>query len=395
MKAILYVLNKVLLLWGVFMLYSCTKMDDYKKYFDKEEIIYIGKPDSLQIFAGRERVKLQWLIVSDPKVSSAMIYWANKTKERKINIKRGTSVDTVQTIIEDLSQGFHSFEVCTMDDEGNRSIPVYASGMVYGENYEQSLPNRSVEGAKFQIGGNTFVNWLLADSTSVGVRLSYKNLAGENKTLIVKNDETITELYGQDLGTEIKYQTMYKPDSLSIDTFYASIVTIRANEIILQNGGGPFLGTDISGRWGNLKDWDTNQAAKNHNGVGGFDNLDNNGYLSFEYWGTPSIINGKISQTLQLPKGKYRYVATVSNIDFECEATFLVISLGQQLPDVSDIEQALGYFQLTNNSLNGKDITVNFQLDTDQTITLGFLSTMLDNNPTAVRITKVRMYMDE
>ena len=395
MKAIFYMLNKALLLWGGFMLFSCTKMDDYKKYFDKEEIIYIGKPDSLQVFAGRERVKLQWLIISDPKVSSAMIYWSNKTKERKIDIKRGTGVDTVQTIIEGLNQGFHSFEVFTMDDEGNRSISVFASGMVYGENYEQSLPNLSVEGVKYQIGGNTFINWLLADSTSVGVRLSYKNLGGENKTLIVKNNETITELYEHDLGTEIQYQTMYKPDSLSIDTFYAPVVDVKVNEILLQNGGAPFLGTDISGRWGNLKDWDTNQAAKNHDGVGGFDNIDNGGYLSFEYWGTPAIINGKISQTLQLPKGKYRYVATVSNIDFECEATFLVVSVGQQLPDVSNIEQSLGYFQLINNSLNGKDITTNFQLDTDQTVTLGFLSTMLDNNPTAVRIAKVRLYMDK
>src|SRR5690606_8469154 len=123
MKAIFYVLNKVLLLWGGFMLFSCTKMDDYKKYFDKEEIIYIGKPDSVKVFTGRERVKLQWLIISDPKVSSAMIYWSNKTKERKIDIKRGTGVDTVQTIIEGLNQGYHSFEVFTMDDEGNRSVP--------------------------------------------------------------------------------------------------------------------------------------------------------------------------------------------------------------------------------------------------------------------------------
>lgn len=395
MKAIFYVLNKALLLWGGFMLFSCTKMDDYKKYFDKEEIIYIGKPDSLQVFAGRERVKLQWLIISDPKVSSAMIYWSNKTKERKIDIKRGTGVDTVQTIIEGLNQGFHSFEVFTMDDEGNRSISVFASGMVYGENYEQSLPNRSVEGVKYQIGGNTFINWLLADSTSVGVRLSYKNLGGENKTLIVKNNETITELYEHDLGTEIKYQTMYKPDSLSIDTFYAPVVDVKVNEILLQNGGAPFLGTDISGRWGNLKDWDTNQAAKNHDGVGGFDNIDNGGYLSFEYWGTPAIINGKISQTLQLPVGKYRYTATVSNIENECEATFFVASLGQELPDVSDLNTALDYYMLTNNVLNGKDISVDFRLNNEATVTLGFLSTMLENNPTSVRISKVRLFYEQ
>src|SRR5690606_8950612 len=120
----------------------------------EEEIIYIGKPDSIQVFSGRNRVVLQWLITSDPKVTAAKVYWDNKTKERKIDFKKGAGVDTVRTVIDGLSQGYHSFEVYTMDNEGNRSISVYVSGMVYGENYEKSLSNRSVESFKYEIGGS-------------------------------------------------------------------------------------------------------------------------------------------------------------------------------------------------------------------------------------------------
>lgn len=370
-------------------------MDEYKKYFDSEEIVYIGKPDSLILIPGRERAMLQWLIVSDPKVSSAMIYWNNKTKEQKIEIIRGSGIDTIQTIIEGLEQGYHSFEVFTMDNEGNRSIPEYISGMVYGDNYEKSLPNRDTDAVQYKIGGNTFINWLIADSTSVGVKLTFKTTKGENKTVVIKNEETKTELTDYMPHTEIQYQTMYKPDSLSIDTFYASPVYIKPNEILLLNAGAPFIGVDINDRWGNLLDWDTNQAARNHNGVGGFDNLDNQGYLSFEYWDSPAIINGKISQTLELPKGKYQFVAKIENIDFECEDTYLAVSKGQELPNVSDIEQALGYFKLTDSNLNGKEIFVDFQLTKDQTVTLGFLSTMLENHPTSVRVSRVKLFINE
>src|SRR5690606_2521579 len=177
------------------------------------------------------------------------------------------------TVIDGLSQGYHSFEVYTMDNEGNRSISVYVSGMVYGENYEKSLSNRSVESFKYEIGGSSLVNWLVADSSSIGLKLRFKKVNDEEITLIVKNEDSISSLIDHDISSQISYQTMYKPNSLSIDTFYAPTQNLKVNEILLPNSGNPFIGINVSGRWGNLKDWNTNQAAKNHNGIGGFDNL--------------------------------------------------------------------------------------------------------------------------
>ncbi|MFD2744230.1 MULTISPECIES: DUF4998 domain-containing protein [Sphingobacterium] len=390
-------INKVLFFMAgvILSLYSCTKMDDYKKYFTDEEIIYIGKADSVQVISGRERVMLRWLIISDPKVSSALIFWNNRTQERKIDIQRGQGIDTIEVTIDRLEQGFHSFEIYTLDREGNKSVPVYASGMSYGDYYEASLPNRSVDGVKHQIGGDTFVDWLLADSTSIGVRLRYTDTEGRNRVVVVPNEQTMTALQQVDLAGSISYQTMYKPDSLAIDTFYAPIISLKANEILLKNSGSPFIGTDVAGRWGNLKDWNYNSAVQNHNGVGGFDNLNGSGYISFEYWGTPSITNGKIWQTLNLPAGDYRFVTTISNIDFTCEASYVAVANGQQLPNVEQMPSALGSYKLTDNQLNNREVTVHFSVNqVIMPVTLGFVSTMLNNNPTSLRIAKVRLFRD-
>ena len=51
----------LLLLLGNFS--SCTKMDDYLKYTDGKEILYIGKPEAMQMRSGRERVQFYGMLI--------------------------------------------------------------------------------------------------------------------------------------------------------------------------------------------------------------------------------------------------------------------------------------------------------------------------------------------
>ena len=51
----------LLLLLGNFS--SCTKMDDYLKYTDGKEILYIGKPEAMQMRSGRERVQFYGILI--------------------------------------------------------------------------------------------------------------------------------------------------------------------------------------------------------------------------------------------------------------------------------------------------------------------------------------------
>lgn len=164
----------------------------------------------------------------------------------------------------------------------------------------------------------------------------------------------------------------------------------------MKNPGAPFLQSQRDGRWGLLADWTTNAAARNmSNGtLGGWDSYNGGGFIAFEYWYTPQITNGKIYQTTTLPPGKYRYVVTVSEIANPLEATYAVVNLGQTLPDVANISQALGSFKFLDNSQNGKDFVISFTLTQTQEITVGFVSTMVVKHESSVRFSKVRLYRD-
>src|SRR3546814_2920667 len=57
---------------------GCAKQDDtYRQFLDKGEIVYVGKADSVQVFPGKNRLKLSWLILADPNVSKAKVFWNN------------------------------------------------------------------------------------------------------------------------------------------------------------------------------------------------------------------------------------------------------------------------------------------------------------------------------
>ena len=374
---------------------SCSKMDDYKKFTNGKEILYSAKADSVKLFPGRNRAKLSWNLIADPKIVKTRVYWNNRTKFIDVPISFAVSATrTISVIVPDLAEGNYNFELFTFDKDGNSSVVSLVSGSVYGEIYEKALLNRIIKTMRLEPDGSTSINWLGSESTSAGVELSYINKSGTNQKVKIPRDGNTTLLTDYNPVSPLTYRTAFLPDSNTIDTFYTANSTKTINEIGLKNPGSPFIGANISGRWGNLKDWTANAAAQNHSGVGGFDNYNGGGYISFEYWGTPSITNGKVTQKLTLAPGNYRFVITISEISGNCEAMYTAIALGNDLPNVENISSAIASYKLTNNSLNGKDVTASFTLTETREITLGFVGTMLKNGNTSLRINKVRLFKD-
>ena len=59
--------------------YACSGMDEYKYLYLKDGIkSYTGKIDSVKVYSGHERVMIEGLFMSDPKVTGCMIYWNSK-----------------------------------------------------------------------------------------------------------------------------------------------------------------------------------------------------------------------------------------------------------------------------------------------------------------------------
>ncbi|MEJ2881420.1 DUF4998 domain-containing protein [Pedobacter sp. GR22-6] len=377
---------------------SCTKIDDYKKYTDGKVIVYPGKADSLKVYPGRNRAQLSWLLTSDPNIVKAVVYWNNKANHLDIPIVRGKGVDTIKVLIDPLPEGNYTFEVFTYNKKGDQSIVSTRQGASYGEEFEKSLLNRIMESAVYQTGNSSIVvKWRAADTTNLGAEIKYTTLDGQQLTKRVKKSDSQTILVDCKLGEPISYRTLFKPDSLSIDTFRSAYQSRQITELSLKNPGYPFIASKMSGRWGELAEWITNAAAKNMSGgVGGFDSYNGGGYIAFEFWGTPSITNGKIYQTLTLPAGSYRFVTTISEIangsQNSLEGTYAVVALGNSLPDIANVGQSLGNFRFLNNSQNGKDYAINFMLSQQQEITIGYASTMFSVGNSSIRIRQARLY---
>lgn len=200
---------------------SCTKMDAYKaKFQGDKEISYPGILDSVKVLAGNERVILTGLFTSDPKIVKYRIFWNGRSDSLERSIKRTLGVDTVREIINNLPEGGMNFEIRTYDINGNRSVPVYANGTVYGTNYNSGIINRGIVSTDFS-GGVLTINWLEADPTMLFTEITYANTSNQTKKVRYTSPEASAETISDyKTGTEVLYRSAYLPQKDAIDTFY-------------------------------------------------------------------------------------------------------------------------------------------------------------------------------
>src|SRR5215208_5798550 len=90
--------------------FACGKMDDtYKDFIKNGEIIYTGRVDSVQAYAGKNRIGLSMLLVSDPKITKVKVFWNNGRDSAVQNVVRTIGVDTVRFLLTNLTEGTYSF----------------------------------------------------------------------------------------------------------------------------------------------------------------------------------------------------------------------------------------------------------------------------------------------
>lgn len=248
-KRHLWLLMFVVVILGIA---SCSKMDDnYSDFVKDGEIVYTGKVDSLQTFPGNGRVRLQWLLVSDPKITKCKVYWNDGKDSSILDVKKTAATDTIKLTLSNLKEGLYSFQVYTYDNLGHSSVKADVIGTVYGDNYQNSIFNRPLKSATWvniaaKPASNppvlafkgTQVEWYGVSDQAVLVEVNYTTEAGTSKTVIevpVKDAnkpnsppalKPITELPDYKKGTSFTYRTGYKPTPKSIDIFYTAYDTV-------------------------------------------------------------------------------------------------------------------------------------------------------------------------
>lgn len=358
---------------------SCTKWDEYKKYTESGEIVYAGKLDSVKALSGKNRVMITGKFNADPNVSQVRIYWNNNRDSMLYDIKRSTSGDYFQQAFA-VPEGVATYTVYTYDVKGNRSVPVSVIGKSYGDNYRKKLNNRIITSIRYW-GTGTTINWEPADASVGPLRtdLQYTINGATTDVSLAATESTAFAALPNTL-VQARFRAVFRPDSTSVDTF-----TVAWKDTLLlplKNNAIPFIASAKSGRWGNLADWNSNDAVKSHGGYGGWDEWNSNIFNVESGWGAPPVTNGKIWHTYTLPAGKYVFgISDLRDTNLQLtDNTYLVAHEGTELPNVADVATAIASAKVvTGKPLS--ELRVSFTLTETKTISIGYLTTQPDGNP--------------
>lgn len=220
-----YIASILVIFLGI--LTACSKMDDYKKYLADGPIIYTGRVDSVKLYSGNSRILLTMLLRSDPKITKVRLYWNDRNNSAEQNIVRSSGVDTVKFMLTNMAEGTYNFEIYTYDNAGNSSVLVTADGQVYGQNYINSLFNRSIKSITYKNRDTTFLKWYGPSAQTLGQQINYTDSLGVLRNVYAAKEDTMTVLYRFKRQNFFQYRTLYKPDETALDTFYSQYLSVQ------------------------------------------------------------------------------------------------------------------------------------------------------------------------
>lgn len=219
----------------IMVLQSCSDMNDlHDQYLENGEIIYTMKVDSVKVFSGKNRVMLRYFTTS-PNAKKLLVYWNLRTESQVFDIPANKNAeDPVDVYIENLDEGPVYFELFTLKENmQNRSVPYNMEGYVYGDIYQQSLINRSIDAVVRTPEKTVIINWNTAPPNATGSLIKYTNQSGATAYQSVPVDEFRTVILDVSEDAEtIEYQTAYLPNPSAIDVFSSKFTQVNIEEII-------------------------------------------------------------------------------------------------------------------------------------------------------------------
>ncbi|WP_308992377.1 DUF4998 domain-containing protein [Mariniflexile litorale] len=228
----IYINGFILFLLGM---QSCSDMNDlHNKYLDEGEHIYAEKIDTVVVGSGFERINLE-MHINTESIKTARIFWNNENNQVDsvdvdINFQKGV----FNKLITNLNEQQYIFKFINIDRYGNKSLPYEALGLVYGNNYINTIANRTILSLAADIDNEVFINWAENfDKKLDNCTLIYTDINGTEIEIIVPADELTTFLPG--FASDLKYNTGFAPNANAIDVFYTDFVSVNTSNIILDN----------------------------------------------------------------------------------------------------------------------------------------------------------------
>lgn len=211
------------LLLAIVLFVSCKKRTEA----GRESLIFDGYAKNLKAFPGKNRAKLTFM-AEDDNIDYFVVTWNNKSQSRKIHRNEATN-NVLETIIEGLTEGTHTFEILAYDKTNNSAIASVAVQVkVYGSKYAASLQNREVKDLTFIFRKDPVIEWSNALAGETALEINYLESFGKPIKSRVASSQTSVTLPAYQQNTPISYRSLYLPVAACLDTFYSSPVTIPA-----------------------------------------------------------------------------------------------------------------------------------------------------------------------
>jgi hypothetical protein len=204
---------------------GCGAMDEtYKDLRGDSPIVYLGKLDvsTIVVQSGRERVKISWPALYDPRVEYTKITWANGTRETDVPVTYGKPTEV--TLNTNLPEALYDFVFQNFSSDGLSSVAVSSIGEVFGDTYESYLKNRNVANINLNevehIATITFP--VLGDSTLVGTEVRWTKQSDGTPTTVYFANTSDNKIVLDDFkGQDFEYRCHFLPTPDAIDTFHS------------------------------------------------------------------------------------------------------------------------------------------------------------------------------
>lgn len=219
---------------------SCGDMNETQsEYAKRDEIVYLGKVDSLKTFPGFGRAKVTWYIGSDPRIEKTVIYWNQRKDSIELDFARkspGLQKDSI--IIDNLQEGATLYEFRNKNSKGEYSLFSEVAVTSWGGNFADLLRARRITYTVYDNKESVFNLKLTPAAVGDSVvysQIIYTDNAGTEQIIRIGRETNELELTGFKDGGEFNFRNIFfLPQGM--DTVYSDYHTIRAPKV-KQSGG--------------------------------------------------------------------------------------------------------------------------------------------------------------
>ena len=211
---------------GLGICFSCTDINHlHEPYLNRGEQIYLGKIDSVHMYAGKNRIEAG-LWFSDIRAKNIVVKYNGGVDSVCIPLvrdpERPLRSDSVLIKIPNVNEGTAvTFSFIVYDANMKyKSLPVETLCSAYGDNYQESIMNRRIVSQSY-VNGTLTMKWLRTGSVQIlNTEIYYISEDGEEKMFKLLPSETNCSIEGVKLGSKLRYRSVFRPEATAIDLFY-------------------------------------------------------------------------------------------------------------------------------------------------------------------------------